>query len=49
VFRENARRCHVTVRFDVVADPMIAAALREYLYTRLNVERPGHRPVLGSE
>lgn len=46
VFRENARRCHVTVRFDVVADPMIAAALREYLYTRLNVERPGHRPVL---
>ncbi|MGA0608323.1 integrase [Phenylobacterium sp. VNQ135] len=46
VFRENARRCHVTVRFDSVADPMIATALREYLYARLNVERPGYRPVL---
>lgn len=46
VFRENARRCHVTVRFDSVADPMIATTLREYLYARLNVERPGYRPVL---
>lgn len=43
VFRENARRCHVTVHFGAVDDPAIAAALREYLYARLNVDLPGHR------
>jgi hypothetical protein len=43
VFRENARRCHVTVRFDGVADASVACALREYLYARLNVDLPGYR------
>jgi hypothetical protein len=43
VFRENARRCHVTVHFDSVPDPTVARWLREYLYARLNVEIPGFR------
>src|SRR5574337_1734732 len=43
VFRENARRCHVTVHFDSVPDPTVTRRLREYLYTRLNVEIPGFR------
>jgi len=43
VFRENARRCHVTAHFDAVPDPAVARCLREYLYARLNVERSGYR------
>jgi hypothetical protein len=43
VFRENARRCHVTVHFGTVPDPTVARCLREYLYARLNVEIPGFR------
>jgi hypothetical protein len=43
VFRENARRCHVTVHFGPVPDPTVARRLREYLYARLNVEIPGFR------
>ena len=43
VFRENARRCHVTVHFGAVPDPTVAQRLREYLYARLNVEIPGFR------
>src|ERR1035437_11019157 len=43
VFRENARRCHVTAHFEVVPDPAVARCLREYLYVRLNVDLPGHR------
>jgi hypothetical protein len=43
VFRENARRCHVTAHFDSVPDPTVARWLREYLYARLNVEIPGFR------
>ena len=43
VFRENARRCHVTVHFGAVPDPTVARCLREYLYARLNVEIPGFR------
>src|SRR5574337_273930 len=43
VFRENARRCHVTVHFDSVPDPTVTRRLREYLYARLNVEIPGLR------
>ncbi len=43
VFRENARRCHVTVHFGMVPDPTVARCLREYLYARLNMEIPGFR------
>lgn len=46
VFRENARRCHVTVHFGAVPDPSVAHCLREYLYARLNVDLPGIRPPL---
>ena len=45
-FRENARRCHVTVHFGAVPDPSVARCLREYLYARLNVDLPGIRPPL---
>lgn len=43
VFRDNARRCHVTVNFDSIEDPLIADALRQFLYARLNSNLPGHR------
>jgi hypothetical protein len=46
VFRENARRCHVTVHFWSIADVAIAEAMRAYLYARLNIDLPGHRPRL---
>lgn len=43
VFRENARRCHVTVHFGSVEDIGTREAIREFLYARLNVDLPGHR------
>lgn len=46
VFRENARRCHVTVYFDVLEHADVQAAMRAYLYARLNVDLPGHRAKL---
>lgn len=46
VFRENARRCHVTVHFGSVEDPGVGEALREFLYARLNADIPGHRKKL---
>ncbi len=46
VFRENARRCHLTVHFGAVPDLSVARCLREYLYARLNVDLPGIRPPL---
>ena len=46
VFRENARRCHVTAHFGSIDDPAIAAVMRAYLYARLNIDLPGHRPRL---
>ena len=46
VFRENARRCHVTVHFDAVGDPDVREALRAFLYARLNADLPGHRTKL---
>jgi hypothetical protein len=46
VFRENARRCHVTVHFRSIADPAIAEVMRAYLYARLNIDLPGYRPRL---
>jgi hypothetical protein len=46
VFRENARRCHVTAHFGSVEDPGIREALREFLYARLNADVPGHRKKL---
>src|SRR3546814_610399 len=42
VFRENARRCHVTVHFDVLEHADVQAAMRAYLYARLNVDLPGY-------
>ena len=46
VFRENARRCHVTVHFDVLEHADVQAAMRAYLYARLNIDCPGYRPKL---
>ena len=46
VFRENARRCHVTVHFESVEDIRTREAIREFLYARLNVGLPGHRKKL---
>ena len=46
VFRENARRCHVTVHFDVLEHADVQAAMRAYLYARLNVDVPGLRAKL---
>jgi hypothetical protein len=46
VFRENARRCHCTVRFDTLPDPAMAAAMRAYLHARLNIRIPGWAPPL---
>ena len=46
VFRENARRCHVTAHFCVVSDPAVARCLREYLHARLNIDLPGYPPPL---
>lgn len=46
VFRENARRCHVTVHFGSVEDVGTREAIREFLYARLNVDVPGHRKKL---
>ena len=46
VFRENARRCHVTAHFCAVSDPAVARCLREYLYARLNIDLPGYPPPL---
>lgn len=43
VFRENARRCHVTINFESVEHTGVREALREFLYARLNVDLPGHR------
>ena len=43
VFRNNARRCHVTVHFTPITDPQQARTLREFLYARLNVDIPGVR------
>lgn len=43
VFRENARRSDTRVDFDAVGDPAIAAAIRDYLYVRLNTDLPGYK------
>jgi hypothetical protein len=41
VFRENATSSAVTVDFESIGDPIIAEAVREYLYARLNIDLPG--------
>lgn len=46
VLRENARRCHCTVRFDALTDPALAAMMRAYLHARLNIRIPGWAPLL---
>jgi len=43
VFRENTRRCHMTIHFGSVADPGVREAIREFLFARLNHDIPGHR------
>ncbi|MFC0804684.1 MULTISPECIES: integrase [Sinorhizobium] len=43
VFRENARRSDTRVDFDSIDDPDIAAAIRDYLYVRLNTDLPGYK------
>src|SRR3546814_19282534 len=35
-------RCHVTVHFDVLEHADVQAAMRAYLYARLNVDLPGY-------
>ena len=42
VFRENARRHHAIVHFDTLEHADMQAAMRAYLYARLNVDLPGH-------
>jgi integrase len=46
VFRENARRCHVTVHFDVLEHADVIVVMRAFLYVRLNVDLPGCRSKL---
>ena len=46
VFRQNARRCHCTVKFDTLPDLALATMMRAYLYARLNVHLPGWAPPL---
>jgi hypothetical protein len=43
VFRENVRRCDTRVDFESIDDPIIADAIREYLYARLNIDLPGYK------
>jgi hypothetical protein len=43
VFRENARCADITVDFESIGDPIIAEAIREYLYARLNIDLPGYK------
>ena len=43
VFRENVRRSDITVDFASAGDPIIAEAIREYLYARLNIDLPGYK------
>jgi hypothetical protein len=43
VFRNNARRCHITVHFSAIADIQQARLLRQFLYARLNFDIPGAR------
>src|SRR3546814_15451076 len=44
VFRENARRCHVTVHFDVLEHADVQAAMRAYLSARRNLHLPAYPP-----
>ena len=46
VFRENARRCHCTVDFAQLADPMQILTAKEYLYARLHEPEGSLRPRL---
>jgi hypothetical protein len=46
VFRQNARHCHCTVKFDKLSDPAIATMMRAYLYARLNAYLRGWAPPL---
>ena len=46
VFRENAPRSNVTVHFEALEHADVQAAMRAYLYARMNIDRPGYRPKL---
>ena len=46
VFRENARRCHCSVDFAQLADPVQRITAKEYLYARLHEPEGGLRPRL---
>lgn len=46
VFRQNARKCHCTVKFDTLSDPAMEAMMRALLYARLNIHLPGWAPEL---
>ncbi len=43
IFRENTRQSDTRVDFTLIGDPMIVAAMRDYLYVRLNVDLPGYK------
>ncbi|QDG94765.1 integrase (plasmid) [Rhizobium sp. NIBRBAC000502774] len=43
VFRENTRSSDATADFGIIDDPEVAAALRDYLYVRLNTDVPGYK------
>ena len=46
VFRENARRCHCSVDFGVLANPTQRVTAKEYLYARLREPEGSLRPRL---
>jgi hypothetical protein len=46
VFRENTRRCHCSVDFAQLADPVQRLTAKEYLYARLHEPEGGLRPRL---
>ena len=46
VFRENARRCHCSVDFSQLGDPVQLLSAKEYLYGRLHEPEGGPRPRL---
>ena len=46
IFRENTQRTQMMVHFDLLEHADMQAAMRAYLYARLNVDLPGYAPKL---
>lgn len=46
VFRENVPRSHVTVHFETLEHSDVQAAMRAYLYARMNIDLPSSRSKL---